>query len=122
MATKQNKQNILILDDGLFFSDRFSGILKANGHIVDVVSTDEKINDDAINSANLIIINLGSKRVDIIQFVHSLANNTNIPILAFVGHKLVDTYSKEFDGFATVVSNGTINRDLLTLVEQLTTT
>ncbi len=117
-------KNIVVIEDNMFFSSKFTPVLKNLGFTPKIISfvkptTPEKIKE---LTPEIIIINIESRANNPIQLIKKLKEeNQNYKIVGYCGHGNINAMEQAKQaGIDLVVSNGAISSQLPQIINELT--
>jgi len=106
-------EQIIILDDNLFFITLISGQLEKSGMRFTSLSSQTDLEQKLLKSAALAIVNLNATRFDPLAMIGQLKQTNEIKILGFCGHGQADLMEKgKAAGCDWVVPNSVVAKRL----------
>ncbi len=112
-------EQIIILDDNLFFITVISGQLEKSGIKFTSLSSQTDLDQKLLKSAALAIVNLNATRFDPLTMIGQLKQATGMRILGFCGHGQTDLMEKgRAAGCERVVPNSVVAKRLVHFLKQ----
>ena len=116
-------KNVVIIEDNMFFSSKFTPVLKNLGFTPKVISFVKLTTVEKIKELNpeLIIINIESRANNPISLIKELKQqNLDYKIVGYCGHGNINAMEQAKQaGIDLVVSNGVISSQLPQIVHEL---
>jgi DNA-binding NarL/FixJ family response regulator len=117
-------RNVVIIEDNMFFSSKFTPVLKNLGYTPKVISFVKPTTLEKIRELNpeIIIINIESRVNNPINLIQELkGENQNYKIVGYCGHGNINAMEQAKQaGIDLVVSNGVISSQLPQIINELT--
>lgn len=114
-----SQEQIIILDDNLFFASAISGQLEKSGIKFKSLSSQTDLNLQFLKSAALAIVNLNATRFDPLAIIDWLKQIAELKILGFGGHGQTDLIERgKKAGCNWVIPNSVVAKRLVHFLKQ----